>query len=256
MAASCPELERRKVAKLTRVPLPGLEPGERKLDPKTAHYLCDVLRLRAGERFLAFDPETKLEAEARLAASEDGTYCGVGALRESARATDTGIVLVQALGKGDKTEQVVRAATALGVSELHLVESARSVSRVNERSEGKRARWEAIALDAARQCGRADVPKIVGPHALEREFDAWREQNAIKLCLVPGAAQSLRALTEAWTVGSPIAILIGPEGGLSAEEVSAAEQAGFVAASFGELVLRTEIAGTAVLGALLLVAQT
>ncbi|MEI9954663.1 MAG: RsmE family RNA methyltransferase [Pseudomonadota bacterium] len=242
------------MAKLTRVPLPGLEPGERKLDAKTAHYLCDVLRLRAGEKFLAFDPQSKLEADARLAASEEGVYCGIGALRESARGADTGIVLVQALGKGDKTEQVIRSATALGVAELHLVESARSVARVNERSDGKRVRWEAIALDAARQCGRADVPKIVGPHPLEHELGAWREQNAIKVCLVPGAAHSLRALTAAWIVGSPIAILIGPEGGLSPEEVRDAEQAGFVAASFGELVLRTEIAGTAVLGALLLIA--
>jgi len=244
------------VAKLTRVPLAGLEPGERKLDPKTAHYLCDVLRLRAGEKFVAFDPESKREADARLAVNEDGAYCGVGALRESARATDTGIVLVQALGKGDKTEQVVRSATALGVAELHLVESDRSVARVSDRSDNKRARWEAIALDAARQSGRADVPKIVGPHALDHELDAWREQSAIKLCMVPGAAQSLRALTAEWTVGSPIAILIGPEGGLSPEEVSGAEQAGFVAASFGELVLRTEIAGTAVLGALLLLAHS
>ena len=243
------------MAKLTRVPLAGLEPGERKLDPKTAHYLCDVLRLRAGEKFVAFDPETRAEADARLAINEDGAYCGVGALRESARTIDTGIVLVQALGKGDKTEQVVRSATALGVAELHLVESARSVARVNERSDNKRTRWEAIALDAARQCGRADVPKIVGPHALRNELDEWREQSAIKLCLVPGAAQNLRALTADWSVGSPIAILIGPEGGLSPEEVSEAERAGFVAVSFGELVLRTEIAGTAVLGALVLLRQ-
>lgn len=243
------------MAKLTRVPLTGLEPGERKLDSKTTHYLCDVLRLRAGEKFVAFDPESKLEADARLAINEDGAYCGVAALRESARSTDTGVVLVQALGKGDKTEQVVRSATALGVAELHLVESARSVARVNDRSDNKRARWEAIALDAARQCGRADVPKIVGPHALRNALDEWREQSAIKLCLVPGAAQNLRALTADWSVGSPIAILIGPEGGLSPEEVSEAERAGFVAVSFGELVLRTEIAGTAVLGALLLLGQ-
>jgi len=244
------------VAKLTRVPLPSLEPGERKLDPKTAHYLCDVLRLRAGEKFVAFDPETKLEAEARLAVNEDGAYCGIGALRQSMRVTDTGIVLVQALGKGDKTEQVIRSATALGVAELRLVESARSVARVSDRSDNKRARWEAIALDASRQCGRADVPQIIGPHTLERELATWREQPAIKLCLVPGATQSLKSLIAAWNVGSPLAILIGPEGGLSPEEVSDAERAGFVATSFGELVLRTEIAGTAVLGALLLMGQT
>lgn len=243
------------MAKLTRVPLSGLEPGERKLDPKTAHYLCDVLRLRAGEKFVAFDPEAKREADARLAINEDGAYCGVGALRDSARATDSGIVLVQALGKGDKTEQVVRSATALGVAELHLVESARSVARVNDRSDNKRSRWEAIALDAARQSGRADVPKLVGPHTLEQELSFWHEQSAIKLCLVPGAVQTLKTLTAGWTLGSPIAILIGPEGGLAPEEIQQAEQAGFASANFGELVLRTEIAGTAALGALLLLAQ-
>jgi 16S rRNA (uracil1498-N3)-methyltransferase len=239
------------VAKRVRVPLSELEPGERLLDLKTAHYLSDVLRLRAGETFIAFDAVARVEADARLAESQEGTFCGIGTLRPATRA-DTGIVLVQALGKGDKTEQVVRSATALGVIEVHLVESARSVARAGERSDAKRARLESIALDAARQSGRVDVPKIVGPHALARELEAWRDVSALKLCLVPGATRSLRSLTADWSLGSPIVILIGPEGGFGEEELAAAELAGFVGASFGELVLRTEIAGTAVLGALVL----
>ena len=243
------------MGKQVRVPLSALAAGERKLDAKTAHYLSDVLRLRAGETFLVFDPETKLEGDARLAESSDGIYCGIGPLRTATRGADTGIVLVQALGKGDKTEQVVRSATALGAAEVHLVESARSVARVGERSDAKHARLESIALDAARQCGRADVPKVVGPHTLERELEAWRDVTAIKLCLMPGAAHSLRALTSDWVLGSPIAMLIGPEGGLSEQEVASAERAGFVPTRFGELVLRTEIAGVAALGALLMLAH-
>ena len=238
-----------------RVPLSALESGERKLDAKTAHYLCDVLRLRAGETFLAFDPATKLEGEARLAASSDGMYCGIGTLSVATRGADTGIVLVQALGKGDKTEQVVRSATALGAAEVHLVESARSVARAGERSDAKHARLESIALDAARQCGRADVPKIVGPHAFERELEGWHDVPAIKLCFLPSAARSLRALTSDWVLGSPIVLLIGPEGGLSEQEVASAQRAGFVPTRFGELVLRTEIAGVAALGALLMLAH-
>jgi 16S rRNA (uracil1498-N3)-methyltransferase len=244
------------LAKSVRVPLSGLEPGERKLDPKTVHYLCDVLRLRAGETFVAFDPGALSEADARLAESHDGAYCNVGPLRPSARAIDSGIVLVQALGKGDKTEQVVRAATALGVAEVHLVESARSVARAGQRSESKRARLESIALDAARQSGRADVPKLVGPHALDGELLAWRDTRALKLCLVPGGAHSLRSLTTDWSLGSPIALLIGPEGGLSESEVALATEAGFQSTRFGELVLRTEIAGIAALGALVLLGQS
>jgi len=244
------------VARVPRVPLSGLEAGERRLDAKSERYLCDILRLRAGDAFLAFDPDAQREADATLLEiSSAGTRCMIGAPRPAARASGTGIVLVQALGKGDKTEQVVRSATALGVAEVHLVESARSVARAGERGDAKRARLESIALDAARQSGRGDVPKIAGPHALERELEAWRSVAAIKLCLVPGAARSLRSLTREWSLGSPIALLIGPEGGLAPEELAAAEQVGFVAASFGELVLRTEIAGVAALGALLLLCQ-
>ena len=243
------------MGKSVRVPLPGLEAGERKLDQQTAHYLCAVLRLRAGETFVAFDASALVEADARLGESQEGPYCNVGLLRASASCTDSAIVLIQALGKGDKTEQVVRSATALGAAEVHLVESARSVARVGDRGDSKHARLEAIALDAARQSGRVDVPTIVGPHSLERELQSLRDLSAIKLALVPGAHQSLRALTADWSLGSPIAILIGPEGGLAPEELAAAHAAGFVSANFGELVLRTEIAGTAVLGALLLLGQ-
>jgi 16S rRNA (uracil1498-N3)-methyltransferase len=237
---------------LVRVPLSGLTAGARELDPKTAHYLRDVLRLRQGERFLAFDAEAALEADATLGADTEGApRCVLGEPRAAARAVSSGIVLVQALGKGDKTEQVVRSATALGVAELHLVESARSIARAGERSDSKRARLESIALDAARQSLRGDVPLIVGPHALERELEGWDAREGLKLCLVPGAAHTLRSLTREWTLGSPIALLVGPEGGLASEEIARAERAGFVATRFGELVLRTEIAGVAALGALL-----
>ena len=240
------------MARLSRVPLAELQAGERLLDAKTARYLVDILRLRAGDTFLAFDSQARVEADATLGA---GNRCVLGEVRAAARAVATGIVLVQALGKGDKTEQVVRSATALGAAEVHLVDSARSVARAGERSDAKRSRLESIALDAARQCGRGDVPTIVGPHPLSRELATWREVTALKLCLVPGATRSLRSLTETWSVGSPIALLVGPEGGLAEEELAAAEAAGFIAVSFGELVLRTEIAGVAALGALLLLAQ-
>ena len=235
---------------MVRVPLSGLREGERELEPKTVHYLRDVLRLRAGDPFIAFDAQAGLEAEATLSA-DSNARCVLGAPRAAEHSESTGIVLVQALGKGDKTELVVRAATALGVAELHLVETARSVARAGERSASKHARLESIALDAARQSLRGDVPLIVGPHGFERELELWRERDALKLCLVPGAARSFASLVRAWTPGSPLSLLVGPEGGLSDDEVARAAEVGFVAARFGQLVLRTEIAGIAALGALL-----
>ena len=252
-----PRAARRPSGKLTRVPLPGLEAGERKLDPKTAHYLCDVLRLRAGEKFIAFDPETKLEADARLGESEHGTYCGIGALREGARVQRYGHRARASArqGRQDRTSRARSDRTRRGRAALGRKCAQRLTRRTNA------ARASARAGRRSRSMPRANAVAQTCPRSSDRTRSSrssarWRDQNAIKLCLVPGAAQSLRALTAAWTVGSPIAILIGPEGGLAPEEVSEAEQAGFVAVSFGELVLRTEIAGTAVLGALLLVAQS
>jgi RsmE family RNA methyltransferase len=248
--ASCPGAE---LARVVRVPLTGLSPGERELDERATHYLRDVLRLRSGDAFLAFDAAAQLEADAALGeGTETSARCTLGEPRSAGRVVSSGIVLVQALGKGDKTEQVVRSATALGVAELHLVESARSVARAGGRADSKRARLESIALDAARQSLRGDVPQICGPHAFERELEHWRGRAQLKLCLVPGAPETLRALTREWSPGAPIGLLVGPEGGLSEAEVVHAEQAGFVRCRFGELVLRTEIAGIAALGALLL----
>ena len=231
----------------------GLKPGDCELDPKIAHYLRDVLRLRSGDAFIAFDPDAELEADATLGAGAEGSlHCALSVPRAAARVPSSGVVLVQALGKGDKTEQVVRSATALGVAELHLVESARSVVRAGDRGDSKRARLESIALDAARQSLRGDVPQIVGPHAFERELGIWRERGGLKLCLAPGAPHTLRSQTREWTFGSPIALMVGPEGGFTEDELMRAEQAGFVATRFGQLVLRTELAGIAALGALLL----
>lgn len=238
--------------RLVRVPLAALSFGPRALEPKTAHYLSDVLRLTPGDSFVAFDANAGTEADAVL---RDAASCSLGEPRESPRVQASGITLVQALGKGDKTEQVVRSATALGVDELHLVESARSVARVGDRAESKHARLESIALDAARQSTRGDVPRIVGPYPFSRALSELKARAGLKLCLVPNAPASLAALVHAWTPSTPLALIVGPEGGLADEEIASAEAAGFVPARFGELVLRTEIAGVAALGALLLLRE-
>jgi len=240
------------VSRVVRVPLAALSSGPRELEAKVAHYLNDVLRLRAGDAFVVFDAAAGAEADAVLI---DRTSCSLSAPRSAARVQSSNITLVQALGKGDKTEQVVRSATALGVDELHLVESARSVARAGDRAESKHARLESIALDAARQSTRGDVPRVVGPYSFSRALEDLKTRAGLKLCLVPGAPATVSALAQDWSAGTPLALIVGPEGGLSEDEIARAEAAGFVAARFGELVLRTEIAGIAVLGALLLLRE-
>jgi len=166
--------------------------------------------------------------------------------------------LVSALGKGDKPEQVVRDAATFGAVRVVFVETQRSIVRGagGQRSE----RWERIAVETARQCGRGDVPTVSGPV----DFLAHLTQPAsgVGLRLVACHTEASRPLLE--LVGDAARrqgafpateILIGPEGGLSPEEIEAAVAHGFHPVSLGPLVLRTEVASGAVLAALWLYAD-
>jgi len=234
-----------------RVPVTELRAGERVLDRAAAHYLVVVHRLRAGDSFVGFDPEAATEAEAQLIEADARRAVCRFEAPESARLLPAfSLTLVQALGKGDKAEQVIRSATALGARRVTLVVAERSVSRPS--GDGARLeRWRSVALSAARQSGRGDVPELEGPHPALDVFRRWRDRSAHKLCLHPGADSSLHAALETWRPDEPLALLVGPEGGWSERELGAADEAGFLRVRLGPLALRTELAGIAALGAVL-----
>lgn len=237
------------VARRLRVYLGSLEPGLLSLSREAARDLLTVHRLRVGDALVAFDPETALEADAVLVPGERGRVaCEIGALRAPAGPSASGIVLLQALGKGRKSEEVVRASTALGASVLCFVVAERSVARP-ERSRAER--WRVVAIEAARQSGRGDLPSIRGPVPLETEVGAWAERGGKKLVLEPGAAsRSLLSSIADWRPGEPCVLLVGPEGGLSDAEKDLAASAGFTPVSLGPHTLRTELAPVVALGCL------
>jgi 16S rRNA (uracil1498-N3)-methyltransferase len=203
-----------------------------------------------GGRFVAFDPETGMEADARIVAMGRDVRCMVGELRAAVDVAPRGLLLLQAIGKGDKPEQVLRAATALGVEHVVFVETRRAVVRVGDRAESRRARWHAIAVDAARQCGRGDVPRISGPLSLEESCALAHDPVARRVYLSPHAKRGIAEAVAGFTWGEPLAVLIGPEGGLDDEEEAWCEGHGFVGVALGRFVLRTETATVATLGAI------
>jgi 16S rRNA (uracil1498-N3)-methyltransferase len=234
-----------------RVHVPLLEPGERSLDPEASKYLTRVHRLAAGDRFLAFDPETALEADGEIVAiGARDTRVRLSAPRPASASRLRAITLLQAFGKGDKTDQVVRDATALGAATIVIVASERSVVRLDDpaRAAARQRRWRAIAVDAARQSGRGDLPDLSGPTALAGALAAVTAPA--RVVLDPRAGEPFGALLCGAERG-PIALLIGPEGGLAVGEIALAERHGFVPASLGTLVLRTETAAVAALGAVI-----
>jgi len=114
---------------------------------------------------------------------------------------------------------------------------------------GKVPRWRRIAIEAARQCGRGDAPEIEAPLPLSEAINRWA--RAPGACFVPDADTPLATWLTGAAASPEVVLLVGPEGGLTDEEIAAAAAAGLLLVSLGPLVLRTETVCAAVLGALL-----
>lgn len=230
-----------------RVPLTPLASGRFRVDEATGRYMVRVHRLRTGDRIVAFDPETSTEAQATIESDRlPHVELHVGEVRASAARPHWDVTLVQAVGKGDKPDQVVRDATVLGALRVTLVHTERTVAKAG--GPGKRERERRIAVEAARQSGRGDLPEIVGPLSFDAALAATpSDALALVLCFQEGSAPLLDRLRE-WTPNQPLYLLVGPEGGFSAEEVRYAALRGYRPTSLGVFVMRTETAATVALG--------
>jgi 16S rRNA (uracil1498-N3)-methyltransferase len=225
-----------------RVPVDALASGERSLPDDAATYVTRVHRLVPGDLLLLFDPERACEADAEiLDAGKRAVTVRVGEPR-AARRPAREITLIQGVGKGDKLDAVVRDATELGATRIVPALCERSVARPDA---ARAVRWRRIAVEAARQCGRGDVPALGAPIPFA---EAIREARGdARICLDPRAAHPLSA---ALLAAPSVAFAVGPEGGLSDRELALAEEAGFARASLGAWILRTETVCAAVLGAI------
>jgi 16S rRNA (uracil1498-N3)-methyltransferase len=220
--------------------------GRVTFDAAETRHLARVLRLQPGDTVVASDGAGH-DYTVRLEAIRPRAHGTVVGMRAAAPASRLEITLVQGLPKGDKLEAIVRAATELGVARVLPVLTARTVVRlIGRAAEARRERWQRVAREAAKQCGRAVVPDV----SLARPLSACLDDvgDALGLCLWEGDAPPLStALAEITRAPSRVALLVGPEGGLERAEVDAARARGWRVASLGPRILRTETAGPAVL---------
>jgi len=148
------------------------------------------------------------------------------------------LVLAQVLLKASKTDMVIEKATELGVNDIIVLTSERSVARANPEHQ---ARWQRIATSAAKQCGRASVPRIMGPTPFETLLDAATAD--VRLLFWEGSRSGGLAQAKAERACSDsVLAVVGPEGGFSTLEAAAAERARFLPISLGNHILRAETA--------------
>lgn len=230
---------------MRRLVLPAgtLVPGRLPLSAEAERHVR-VLRMDDGAVMELVDG-AGVRAQGELRRSGRGLTVEVSALEVVKRPSRRRLTLLQGIGKGDKLDGIVRQATELGVDRIQPVFTARAVAERSNRVE----RWRTIAEDAVRVSGRLFRPDVREPRPL---LDCLRERgSAVGFVFVPSAGDALSTAFARVSEPDPeLWAIVGPEGGLSAEEVEACVRDGFVAVHLGPLVLRTETAGPAVVALL------
>lgn len=228
-------------------PLPLAIGSDIVLPEHIAHHV-HVLRLAAGETITLFNGEGG-EYSATLHSLEKRRACAaIKAFSPREAELSYAVTLAQALPEGSKLDWIIEKAVELGATAIQPISARRCVVRLSpERTAKKMEHWHGIIAAAAEQSGRNRLPHLSEPVA----FNDWvgRQNLHRRILLSPRAEQSLSD----WARHHPpqaVALLIGPEGGFTADEEDAAIAHGALALSMGPRVLRTETAGLAALAAL------
>lgn len=203
--------------------------------------------MREGAPLRVFDG-TGSEFQAEIVRVDgDEVTVHLAAQAQTATESPLRITLVQGVSRSERMDWTLQKATELGVSSIAPVLTARSVVRLDDKqAEKKQAHWRAIVIGACEQCGRSKIPSVSAPMSL-RDYFANVRKEGMRLVLSPSAPGSLAGIA---SLPSKVDLLIGPEGGLDDDELSAAQKAGFMPVRLGPRVLRTETAAVVALSVL------
>ena len=215
-----------------------------------AHHIARSLRMAVGDEVTVCDGEG-VEYYCTLSRIRDEECeCSVDGKAESDREPKVFITLCMAYPKGDKLEVVIQKAVELGASRIVPFESSRCIKRPKaEKIDKQLQRLAKIAEEAAKQCGRARIPEITAPMSYR---DMLTESTRSALTLFCYEDESKTSIKQALTGKNPdtITVIVGSEGGFSAEEAEEAKKAGATAISLGKRILRCETAPSFALSAI------
>ncbi len=211
------------------------------LDENAALHVGRVLRMQPGQELRLFNGDGNDYPATITSANKKNVEVQVGTPDANPTESPLDIILGQALSKGDRMDYAVQKAVEMGVTRIVPLTTERCDVKLKGDREDKRLRhWQSVAISAAEQCGRARVPDILPVMTVTGWLEHTRDCE-VRLVLHHRTEQSLDAMAKP----TRVALMIGPEGGLSADEISQAESEGFLPVALGPRVLRTETAPVA-----------
>ena len=221
----------------TEVPLPD----------SVAHHALRVLRLGTGDSIVLFAGDGGEYSATLTRVGKRDAYARLDAFLAADRESPLRIALVQAIASSDVMDAIVRHAVELGVAAIDPVVSARS-ARFPDGAQGEKrlAHWRQVAIAACEQCGRNRVPAVSEVIPLT-QWCEQRDATRVGVMLDPEARTDLRAIHP---TDAGVQLLIGPEGGFTADEIAHAERARMHRVRLGPRVLRAETASLAALTAI------
>ncbi|MBQ1893071.1 MAG: 16S rRNA (uracil(1498)-N(3))-methyltransferase [Clostridia bacterium] len=209
-----------------------------------ARHIGLVLRMKPGDEVLLIDGSGAECTAVIESITEDSVRLAVRERRMSSTEPEVSVTLFQCLPKQGKMEVIIQKCVELGVMKIVPTVSARCVVKI-EGKDNKIARWNKVSQEAAKQCGRAAVPQVAFPTALEKiDFSGF---DTVLIAYENESEVTLRSVLTDGRKVSNMAVVIGPEGGFEPKEVGSVAARGGIPVSLGRRILRTETAGMAVL---------
>lgn len=221
--------------------------GQRiELSPEASHHVLVVLRMKLGDPLILFPGDNQEFMGTVATINKKKVLIELTKVQQINRESPRRLHLAQAISKGERMEFVIQKAVELGVASITPLLTARSVIKLDdERLQKKRMQWQAIAVGACEQCGRNKVPQIAPIDSLQHYLVDCKV--SLRLTLDPQAQKTWRDLS---FDQNDMALLVGPEGGLTPEEIDLAFSHDFQSVRLGPRILRTETAALAALSIL------
>ncbi|MFO2968886.1 16S rRNA (uracil(1498)-N(3))-methyltransferase [Legionella pneumophila serogroup 1] len=223
------------------------QPGQLlELSPEAGQHVGVVLRMEQGEQLTLFNGDNREFVASIERVKKKQVFVRIDSVLEVNRESPLKIHLAQALSKGDRMEMVMQKSVELGVSCITPIITERCQVKIDkERMTKKMHQWLNIVIGACEQCGRNQIPVLRQPVCLEQFVREAKEH--LKFILHPVFDKTWRD----YPIQPPdVALIIGPEGGLSDEEITLTSDYGFLPLSLGPRVLRTETAAITALSVL------